>query len=169
MTDTKVRGRFAPTPSGFLHLGNIFCSLLAWLSAKSQGGSIIMRIEDLDSMRCPKSNADRLAQDLEWLGLTWDDGAYASPNSDDYFQSKRFAIYEKYFDKLCATGDIYPCFCSRNELHSVNAPHLSDGRVIYPGICYGLSEAERSAKAKLRKPAYRLHVPDTSIEFVDGI
>lgn len=169
MKATKIKGRFAPTPSGFLHLGNIFCSLLAWLHAKSQGGSIVLRIEDLDSLRCPKSNADRLAQDLEWLGLTWDEGAYCSSNSGEYFQSQRFAIYAHYLDQLQQQGNVYPCFCSRNELHTVNAPHLSDGRVIYPGTCYKLTPEQRLAKTKTRKPAYRLHVPDANIHFTDGI
>ena len=72
MTNAKICGRFAPTPSGRIHLGNIFCSLLAWLHAKSQGGEIVLRIEDLDKVRCPRPNADLLAKDLEWLGLTWD-------------------------------------------------------------------------------------------------
>lgn len=168
MNNTKPKGRFAPTPSGFLHLGNIFCSLLAWLSAKSQGGSIILRIEDLDSMRCPRTNADRLAFDLEWLGLTWDEGAYTDTVNESYFQSQRFAIYEEYFNKLQEQGHIYPCFCSRGELHAANAPHLSDGRVIYPGTCYRLTPEQRLAKAAQRQPAYRVHVPDEAIFFEDG-
>lgn len=166
--DKTIKGRFAPTPSGFLHLGNIFCSLLAWLSAKSKGGSIVLRIEDLDSMRCPRNNADRLAADLEWLGLTWDEGAYCSTDTDSYFQSQRSAIYEHYFDLLAQQEHIYPCFCSRGELHAANAPHLSDGRVIYPGTCYRLSPTQRMSKAANRKPAYRVHVPDETIFFEDG-
>lgn len=168
MTNNKVKGRFAPTPSGFLHLGNIFCSLLAWLSAKSQGGSIVLRIEDLDSMRCPKENADRLAKDLEWLELFWDEGAYSGSDDTSYFQSQRSAIYEEYFNKLQEKGLVYPCFCSRGELHAANAPHLSDGRVVYPGTCYRLTPKQRLAKAKLRKPAYRVHVPDNTLFFEDG-
>ncbi len=168
MQTNTIKGRFAPTPSGFIHLGNIFCSLLAWLNAKSQGGSIVLRIEDLDSMRCPRSNADRLAKDLEWLGLIWDEGAYVGPRGDSYFQSSRFPIYEAYFQKLLQKEVIYPCFCSRNELHTVNAPHLSDGRVIYPGTCFRLSREERLLRAQKKVPAYRLHVPDVEITFVDG-
>ena len=164
----KIRGRFAPTPSGFLHLGNVFCSLMAWLYAKSQGGEIVLRIEDLDSMRCPRSNADILAQDLEWLGLTWDEGAYCSNDSDAYFQSNRFGIYEPYFYTLLTNGQIFPCFCSRNELHVADAPHLSDGRVIYPGTCRNLTYQQRAEKSKYRKPAYRVRVPDETIHFVDG-
>ncbi|MGM9583064.1 MAG: glutamate--tRNA ligase family protein, partial [Phascolarctobacterium sp.] len=94
-----VIGRFAPTPSGFLHLGNVFCSLLAWLYARSAGGKIVLRIEDLDPQRCARQNADQLASDLDWLGLTWDEGAYVSSDSERYFQSQRSDIYTQYFAK----------------------------------------------------------------------
>lgn len=161
-------GRFAPTPSGFLHLGNVFCSLLAWLYAKSGDGKIILRVEDLDPLRCPRRNADALARDLEWLGLFWDEGAYASSDSDDYFQSRRTAIYEKYFRRLAEQELVYPCFCSRAELHAAEAPHLSDGRVIYSGACRQLTEAERQRKMQLRRPAYRVKVQDEHISFTDG-
>lgn len=163
-----IRGRFAPTPSGFLHLGNVFCSLLAWLHAKSQGGSILLRVEDLDVTRCPSKNADQLKADLEWLGLTWDEGAYIDENSQEYFQSKRSAVYEEYFHKLEKQGLVYPCFCSRSELHAAEAPHLSDGRIIYPGTCRSLSAEERTQKAQHRAPAYRLLTKDAPISFTDG-
>ncbi|MDO4178084.1 MAG: tRNA glutamyl-Q(34) synthetase GluQRS [Phascolarctobacterium sp.] len=166
---SAVIGRFAPTPSGFLHLGNVFCSLLAWLFAKSQGGKIVLRIEDLDPARCSVEKADRLAKDLAWLGLNWDEGAYVSKNHEDYFQSNRFSIYQKYFAQLEANENIYSCFCSRNELHAANAPHLSDGRFIYAGTCRNLSLAERQEKMQMRKPSYRLKVKDEDISFVDGI
>ena len=162
-----IRGRFAPTPSGFLHLGNIFCSLLAWLHAKSQGGSILLRIEDLDVTRCPSKNADQLRKDLEWLGLTWDEGAYINENSSEYFQNQRSAVYEEYFHKLQNKGLVYPCFCSRSELHAAEAPHLSDGRIIYPGTCRNLSTEERQAKALHRAPAYRLLTKDAPVIFTD--
>lgn len=164
----EIRGRFAPTPSGFLHLGNIFCSLLAWLHAKSQGGNILLRIEDLDVTRCPSKNAEQLRYDLEWLGLIWDKGAYINENSEEYFQSKRSAVYEEYFLKLQNEGLVYPCFCSRSELHAAEAPHLSDGRIIYPGTCRKLSLEERQAKALHRAPAYRLLTKDAPISFTDG-
>lgn len=166
-TDAPI-GRFAPTPSGFLHLGNVFCSLLAWLYAKSRGGKIILRIEDLDSMRCPRVNADALARDLEWLQLFWDEGAYSGADGENYFQSRRSAIYEKYFHKLTEAKLIYPCFCSRAELHAAEAPHLSDGRVLYSGVCRRLTEAERELKMQLRRPAYRVKVRDEAIGFTDG-
>lgn len=164
----SVVGRFAPTPSGFLHLGNVFCSLLAWLYAKSSGGKIILRIEDLDPQRCTRENADQLAKDLEWLGLTWDEGAYASPNSERYFQSKRSDIYAQYFAQLEQEELVYPCFCSRAELHAAEAPHLSDGRVLYAGTCRHLTATERKTKAQKRAPAYRLRIEDSPISFVDG-
>jgi len=167
MTETVI-GRFAPTPSGFLHLGNVFCTLLAWLFAKSQDGKIVLRIEDLDNSRCSISKADALAKDLEWLGITWDEGAYVSKNHDSFFQSNRFDIYKEYFDKLLSKNIIYPCFCSRTELHAVNAPHASDGSYIYPGTCRNLTYTEREARKQTRHPSYRLKVLDKSISFIDG-
>lgn len=168
MDKKKICGRFAPTPSGRIHLGNIFCSLLAWLHAKSKNGSIVLRIEDLDKVRCPRSNADLLAKDLEWLGLTWDSGAYCGTNYEAYFQSQRFPIYADYFTKLQDSKLIYPCFCSRGQLHAAEAPHLSDGRVLYAGTCRHLTPTEQEERAKLRRPAYRLQVTDEPICFTDG-
>lgn len=168
MDNSKICGRFAPTPSGRIHLGNIFCSLLAWLHAKSQGGKIVLRIEDLDKVRCPRPNADLLAKDLEWLGLTWDSGAYVSADSERYFQSERFDIYAEYFAKLQAQNLIYPCFCTRGQLHAAEAPHLSDGRILYAGTCKNLTPTEQAERFKIRQPAYRLAVKDEAINFVDG-
>ena len=163
-----IVGRFAPTPSGFLHLGNVFCSLLAWLYAKSSGGKIILRVEDLDPQRCTRQKADQLARDLEWLGLTWDEGAYVSRDCERYFQSQRSEIYAQYFEQLQEQDLVYPCFCSRAELHAAEAPHLSDGRIVYAGTCRCLTKAEREAKAQKRAPAYRLQVEDVPISFTDG-
>lgn len=165
--NTPVVGRFAPTPSGFLHLGNVFCSLLAWLYAKSSGGKIVLRIEDLDPQRCSLSKADALARELEWLGLTWDEGAYCSADSDSFFQSRRSDIYAHCFDLLQQQGLVYPCFCSRSELHAAEAPHASDGRIIYAGTCRELTAAQRSAKMQQRRPAWRIKVNDELIAFTD--
>lgn len=168
MEEKIICGRFAPTPSGRIHLGNIFCSLLAWLYAKSAGGKIVLRIEDLDPVRCPRKNADLLAKDLEWLGLTWDEGAYLSTNDEQYFQSQRADIYQKYFQQLQEKQLTYPCFCSRAELHAAQAPHLSDGKVIYPGTCRSLTAAQQQAKSKEKTPAWRLRVNAEPISFTDG-
>ena len=135
-------GRFAPSPSGRLHLGNLACSLLAWLSAKRQGGRIVLRIEDLDAERCPRRYADQLEEDLAWLGLVWDEGGSRGGPHPPYYQSECSGIYAESYRKLEAMGHVYPCFCSRSQLHAASAPHTSDGNVIYPGTCRGLTAAE---------------------------
>lgn len=161
-------GRFAPSPSGRLHLGNLACSLLAWLSAKHQGGRIVLRIEDLDAERCPRRYADLLEQDLAWLGLHWDEGGSHGDPNGSYYQSECSAIYTAAFERLQKQGRVYPCFCSRAQLHAASAPHTSDGNVIYPGTCRGLTEAEIAEKRLKKSPAYRLMVPDEVVCFEDG-
>ena len=141
-TSRPITGRFAPSPSGRLHLGNLACSLLAWLSAKSQGGRIVLRIEDLDAERCPRVYADLLEQDLAWLGLTWDEGGSTGGVHAPYYQSECGDIYTQSYRKLEQRGLVYPCFCSRSQLHAASAPHTSDGNVIYPGTCRGLTPEE---------------------------
>ena len=162
-------GRFAPSPSGRMHLGNVLCALLAWLSARSQNGSFILRIEDLDPDRCPRRYADLIEDDLAWLGLTWDAGGSKGGPDGSYYQSARTAIYQHYFDRLQQEGLVYPCFCSRAALHAASAPHLSDGRVVYPGTCRGLTAAQVAEKCRVRRPAMRLRVPDETITFTDGL
>ena len=161
-------GRFAPSPSGRLHLGNLGCSLLAWLSARALGGRVVLRIEDLDAQRCPRRYADLLEEDLLWLGLDWDEGGSRGGPHGPYYQSERSEIYRRYFDKLAAQGLVYPCFCSRSQLHAASAPHRSDGQVVYPGTCRGLSPEEIRDKSKRKPPAWRVRVPGAEISFVDG-
>lgn len=160
---TMVRGRFAPSPSGRMHLGNLFCCLLAWLSVRSQGGQMVLRIEDLDTQRCSQRWTDQLQQDLLWLGLDWDEGG-----GFDFCQSHRTALYQEALDRLAAQGLVYPCFCTRAQLHAVSAPHRSDGRTVYSGACYGLSSEEIQRLMQNRSPAMRLHVPDERLSFTDG-
>ena len=155
-------GRYAPSPSGRMHLGNLMCCLLAWLSAKSKGGQVLLRIEDLDTQRCPRSYADAIVDDLAWLGLA------ADGPTPPVYQSDRSEIYQRYFDELSRRGLVYPCFCSRSQLHAASAPHTSDGNVIYPGTCRGLTAEEIAEKRKKKAPAYRLMVPDENITFTDG-
>ena len=154
-------GRFAPTPSGRMHLGNVLCYLLAWLAARSRGGRIVLRIEDLDTLRAPLRYARALEDDLRWLGLDWDEGglADAGPHGP-YCQSRRGAVYAQALEELARQGRTYPCFCSRAELHAAQAPHLSDGRVLYAGTCRELSDEEIAARAARRAPAVRLRVPE---------
>ena len=96
-----MTGRFAPSPSGRIHLGNILCSLLAWLSARQKGGRVVLRMEDLDTARCPRSYARQMEADLRWLGLTWDEGPGADGGRGPYYQSERTALYEAALDTLC--------------------------------------------------------------------
>lgn len=160
-------GRFAPTPSGRMHLGNVFCALLSWLSAKSKGGRIVLRIEDLDTQRAPRHFADLLEQDFRWLGLVWDEGGSAGGPHGSYYQSERTEIYLDHYAKLDELGLIYPCFCSRAELHSAEAPHMSDGRFLYTGRCRSLTPDRRAELSRTRKPAARVLVPEKTICFDD--
>lgn len=155
MTNTPpVVGRFAPTPSGRMHLGNVFAALLAWLSVRSQKGNMVLRMEDLDTQRTNEQYAQILRDDLLWLGLDWDE---ETPP-----QSGRASVYDRYFEKLQEAGLLYPCYCTRAQLHSVNAPHLSDGTYIYPGTCRTLLQAPSD-----RLPAWRVIVPEKIWEFTD--
>lgn len=150
----KARGRFAPSPTGRMHLGNVFCALLSWLSVKSKGGDWLLRIEDIDPVRSKQVYADLLMEDLEWLGLKWD--------GTPVYQSRRSEIYEHYFLKLRKLGLTYPCYCSRADLLATQAPHEGDGRVVYKGTCR--NKAPQRGKAA----ATRLKVPDEVIAFRDG-
>ena len=155
-------GRYAPSPSGRMHLGNLMCCLLAWLSAKSKGGQVLLRIEDLDTVRCPRVYADAIMDDLAWLGLA------ADGPTPTVYQSERSGIYQQYYDILLKKGLVYPCFCSRSQLHAASAPHRSDGQVVYAGTCRGLSDAEVARRSLTRAPAFRVRVPDEEIAFTDG-
>ena len=157
----KKLGRFAPTPSGRMHLGNVFSALMAWLSVRSMGGELLLRIEDLDTMRCSVENAEILRDDLRWLGLDWD---YEQP-----CQSSRGGFYEDILARLREQGEVFPCWCTRGDLKNApNAPHASDGHPIYPGTCRGLTEEQRRDKFALRPPLWRLRVPEERVSFIDG-
>lgn len=143
-------GRFAPTPSGRMHLGNVFAGLIAWLSVRSQKGQMVLRMEDLDKERTSREFADILRADLTWLGLDWDE---ETPP-----QSQRSGVYQKYFEKLQDLGLLYPCYCTRSQLHNVNAPHQSDGTYVYAGTCRNLTDREKAAFS--RPPAWRVKVPE---------
>ena len=155
-------GRFAPTPSGRMHLGNVFAAMIAWLSVKSRGGSLVLRMEDLDVQRTSAEFAEVLRKDLRWLGLTWD---LETPP-----QSQRSEVYTRYFTRLADMGLLYPCYCTRSQLHSVSAPHLSDGTYVYTGICRQLTPAQQAKFDRL--PAWRVKVPDriwTVEDWVQGV
>ena len=163
-------GRFAPSPSGRMHLGNLLCALLAWLSVRHQGGRYILRIEDLDTDRCKPAYARQLEEDLRWLGLDWDEGGSLGGPHAPYDQSRRTALYDAALAELERQGVVYPCFCTRAQLHAASAPHREDGLTVYPGTCRNLTAEEitaRTAAAK-RPPALRLRVPEETLSFTDG-
>jgi glutamyl-tRNA synthetase len=156
MTEKAVVGRFAPTPSGRMHLGNVFAALISWLSVKARSGEWVLRMEDLDTQRTSDEFAQVLRQDLLWLGLCWD--------RETEKQSLRGPVYDRYFEMLREKELLYPCYCTRSQLHSVNAPHLSDGTYVYPGTCRNLAEPPAG-----RLPAWRVMVPDRIFTVEDKV
>ena len=147
-----------------MHLGNAFSALMAWLAARSAGGSMVLRIEDLDPRAQRPGVAQTLIEDLAWLGLTWDEGPY--------WQSERADVYAEALARLEAQGLLYPCFCTRADLRAASAPHASDGALVYPGTCRDLPAEEIARRSAVRPPSLRLRVPDAedpagTIEFVD--
>ena len=143
-----------------MHAGNVFSALVAWLVAKSQGGSIVLRIEDLDAERSKPQFIDAVQRDFEALGLTWDEGPY--------FQHNRTEAYEAAYAELCNRGLVYPCFCTRADLHASSAPHHGE-KLVYAGTCRSLTEEQRAERAKVRRSASRLMVPNECIQLVDAI
>ena len=159
-------GRFAPTPSGRMHLGNVWCALIAWLAVRTEGGTLTLRIEDLDPRKTPAGATEALIDDLRWLGLDWDEGPV--------FQSERAAIYEQHAARLERMGLTYPCFCSRAELHAAQAPHASDGTPIYAGTCRTLTDEQVRERSRMRPAALRLRIPEAAdpagtIQFTDEV
>ncbi len=165
-----IVGRFAPSPTGEMHLGNVLAALLSWLSAKQQGGLWRLRIEDLDPQRSRREYAEQLMRDLEWLGLPWD--------GEVVWQSERTEVYEQYLNQLASIREIrgirtdsliYPCTCTRNEILAAQAPHESDGRIVYPGTCRPNRLSTFDFRLSTKKAATRLMVPDEQIEYTDRV
>ena len=157
----RVTGRFAPTPSGRLHLGNLLCAMLAYLSVRSQDGRFLLRIEDLDVPRCPRRLSMQAIEDLAWFGFRWDE--------EPLWQSERTAVYEAHLKRLQEKGLVYPCFCTRAQLHASAAPNLGDTQYVYPGTCAHLTDEEVRELSQSRRPAMRLRVPDETLSFADGL
>lgn len=172
-----VRGRFAPSPTGRMHLGNVFSALLSWLSAKSQGGEWVLRIEDIDPQRSRQEYADQLMADLEWLGLYWD--------GTPIYQSQRSEIYREYLEVLQQKGMVYADHRTRADLLATQAPHESDGRVVVhrPEASLKAMPAKEQVPTSRQAPvkdqaqfreqespqaALRLEVPHETVTFIDG-
>ncbi len=164
-----IRGRYAPSPTGDLHLGNLRTALLAWLFARSAGGQFVLRIEDLDQPRVRPGATERMLYDLRWLGLDWDEGPDAGGPYAPYTQSERQEIYTSYLQRLVDTGLVYPCYCSRAEIaRAASAPHGDEGPR-YPGTCRNLTQAQRRQhEANNRRPSLRFRVDDAlTVSFTD--
>ena len=168
----KLRGRFAPSPSGRMHLGNAWTAFLAWLDIRKLGGTMVLRMEDLDPDRSRAEYAAGLLEDLHWLGLDWDEGPDRQGDFGPYNQSERFDLYLAAFETLVQQGLVYPCFCSRAQLRSnvsvTSAPHAGEMEPVYSGRCGQLSaEEQRDLTACKRQSSYRLRVGSAELAFVD--
>lgn len=156
------RGRFAPTPSGSMHIGNALTALLAWLQVRSVGGAMVLRIEDLDLARSRPFWRDQILSDLRWLGLDWDEGPDCGGPYASYLQSERQERYRDALQQLQRAGLLYPCYCSRKDLQSIgHAPHglIAEGPA-YPGTCAHLTEQEQRVRQRFKSPALRFRMPD---------
>ncbi len=159
-------GRFAPSPSGILHLGNLTSTLLAWLDARQDDGRLIFRMEDLDPDRSFRKFSERMVSDLKYLGLNWDSGY--GYNNDTYSQSMRTSLYEDAFEILKRKNLVYPCYCSRNQRLAASAPHQGE-KYDSSCPCRYLTKQERlDLEAAGKRPAWKLKVPDKTICFTDG-
>ncbi len=167
--DIPLKGRFAPSPSGRMHLGNIFAAVISYASVKSRGGKWLLRIEDLDPQRSKREFSELIEDDLHWLGLRYDEGGLedSGPHSP-YCQSERHNYYHSALQVLCNRRLIYPCKCTRAEINASNAPHASDGRVIYPGTCRPEEIVDADIDcAEFKGRNLRILLPADTIEFSD--
>ena len=162
----SYRGRLAPSPTGFLHLGHARTFWIAQQRAEAAGGALILRSEDLDAARCRAEFSAAMIGDLRWFGLRWSEGPDVGGPHAPYVQSARMAHYAEAFEKLRACGAIYPCSCSRQDvLRALAAPHAGEEEPVYPGTCRGKGE-RRKAKGEIN---WRFHVPDgETMSFTDS-
>jgi glutamyl-Q tRNA(Asp) synthetase len=156
----RIVTRFAPSPTGRLHLGHAFSALLAHDFARRRGGAFLLRIEDIDPGRSRTEHVDSIIDDLAWLGIQWD--------GEILFQSERLGLYREALDRLRETGFVYPCFCTRASIAaeiaaSAAAPHGPDGP-LYPGTCRALSAEERGRRAAVEPHAWRLDAARAAAE-----
>jgi len=167
----SYRGRFAPSPTGYLHLGHAKTFWTAQQRALANNGVLILRNEDLDRSRCRPEYVSALYEDLRWFGFNWQEGPDLEGPLGPYSQSQRFALYRAAFERLKTAGFVYPCVCSRQDvLRSIAAPHAGDDEPLYPGTCRPGGATPTAAKSKNgRQVNWRFRVPDgESVEFADG-
>jgi glutamyl-tRNA synthetase/nondiscriminating glutamyl-tRNA synthetase len=169
MKSQKTRVRFAPSPTGLLHVGNARTALYNWLFARHTGGDFLLRIEDTDVDRSEERHETQLMEDLRWLGLEWDEGPGVEGPHAPYRQSERLGIYREHTERLLREGKAYRCFCTNEELEAERTRAAAEHRAqVYSGKCRGI-DAERSAeRAALGEPfAVRLRIPDHPLRFHD--
>src|SRR5262249_55742048 len=155
---TPVVGRLAPSPTGAQHIGNARTYLIAWLSARSCGGRILLRIEDIDSPRIKPGAADEACEDLRWLGLDWDE--------EPVVQTQRLPLYEEALRKLQEQELVYPCTCTRSDVErAASAPHAEHEGPVYPGTCAGRRAADAAA-LEGRPYAWRFRAGGDTDDFV---
>lgn len=170
-----IRGRLAPSPTGYIHLGNAWAFLLAWLAARASAGEVVLRIEDIDPQRSRPEYTAALIEDLTWLGLNWgygpDKPEPAGGCMGPFEQSHRAQHYAAAIAQLESAGLTYPCFCTRKELRSMaGAPHVDDAGAPYPGTCRSLNQAQRQTLLESgRRPCLRLRCPDGPVNFTDTV
>ena len=167
-----VRGRLAPSPTGALHLGNARSFMLAWLSVRSRGGTLVMRVEDLDHPKNKAGAAESALRDLRWLGFDWDEGPDVGGPCAPYVQSARKELYAQALERLREAGLVYPCVCARRDVEAgQSAPHAGEV-LFYPGTCRGRFSdyaAARGALPEGRLPAWRFRAAQgAAVSFDDG-
>ncbi len=166
-----MSGRYAPSPSGPLHLGNLRTALIAWLQARLAPMPFILRMEDLDLPRVKSGSSEQIIADLHWLGLDWDEGPDVCGPAAPYNQSARTSYYQQAFDQLLDKGVIYPCYCSRKDIQqAASAPHSHEHGPIYPGTCRDPQvRAEMEQRHPDKAAAWRYRVPARTITFEDQV
>jgi glutamyl-tRNA synthetase/nondiscriminating glutamyl-tRNA synthetase len=167
--DSKVRVRFAPSPTGQLHVGNARTALYNWLFARKTGGTMVLRIEDTDVERSEARYEDQLLEDLKWFGIDWDEGPDVGGPHAPYRQSDRLALYREHAERLVNEGKAYLCFCSQEELEREReAAMAAQQSPIYSGKCRALDPAESERRrAGGEAAAIRLAIPERPIRFHD--
>ena len=162
----KVRTRFAPSPTGRMHLGNLWIAFLNWLWTKQRGGTTVLRMEDIDKDRCRKEYEEGILEDLDWVGLTFDEMPGKTYSYGSLIQSGRYGFYGKILSAMEEKGDLYPCYCSRSRIHKIlSAPHEGEEPPIYDGHCRNLTPEERASMTK--KPCLRVRMEEGDVTFHD--
>ena len=168
LVHSKIVGRLAPSPTGAQHVGNARTYLLAWLSIRSRGGRVVLRMEDIDSPRIKRGAAEQAIDDLRWLGLDWDEGPDIGGPHESYVQTQRLEQYREALNRLKAAEQVYPCTCTRSDVEAAaSAPHVGQEGPIYPGNC-----AERrivDAPMLMRPYAWRFRTSDGSRQIADAV